>query len=237
MRIFALESSAGPASAAIAEDGKLLAEFYINTRLTHSQTLMVLAENAMKLTGSSPGGIDAFAVANGPGSFTGVRIGVSCLKGLAFGRDVPCVGVSTLRAMAENLRGADCVACAVMDARVGQVYNALFSIKGGVVTRLTEDRALPVDALREECARFGSELVLVGDGAALCHETFKAFGARLAPENIRYQRASGVASAAWEMIAAGETVTAEALRPAYLRLPQAERELRAKGGASGAATR
>ncbi len=233
MRIFALESSAGPASAALTEDGKLLAEFYMNTRLTHSQTLMVMAEHLLRLTGTDLKAVDAFAVANGPGSFTGVRIGVSCLKGLAFGQDVPCVGVSTLRAMAENLRHEDCVVCAAMDARVGQVYNALFRAENGTVARLTEDRALPLDALREECAQFGNQLVLVGDGAALCYETFRTFGARLAAEGARYQRASGVALAAAEMIEAGEYVSAEALRPAYLRLPQAERELKAKQAAGG----
>lgn len=233
MRIFALESSAGPASAALTEDGKLLAESYLNTRLTHSQTLMVMVENILRLTGIDLSEVDAFAVANGPGSFTGVRIGVSCLKGLAFGRDVPCVGVSTLRAMAENLRHEDCVACAVMDARVGQVYNALFRVENGMISRMTDDRALSVDALREECARFGNQLVLVGDGAQLCYEMFRTFGARLAAEGARYQRASGVAFAAAELLAAGESVSAEALRPAYLRLPQAERELKAKQTAGG----
>lgn len=233
MRILALDSSAGPASAALLEDGKLIAEFYMHTKQTHSQTLMPMLEQVLRLTGVSLGDVDALAVSNGPGSFTGVRIGVACIKGLAMARDIPCAAVSTLRAMAENLRHENCVICAVMDARVGQVYNAIFEARNGEITRLTEDRALTITELQEECAAYGDKLVLVGDGAVLCHKAFREFGARIAVENARYQRASGVALAAAELVKIGKTVSGEALRPAYLRLPQAERELKAKQAAKG----
>ena len=144
---------------------------------------------------------------------------------MAMARNIPCAGVSTLRAMAENARGMGGVVCAVMDARCGQVYNAMFRVSGDSVERLCPDRALAIADLYAECAPYGAALLLVGDGAELCHRTFSAFGARLLPPMQRFQRAAGVALAAAET---DETVTADALMPVYLRLPQAERELRKK---------
>ena len=220
MLILALDSSAAPASAALLEDGKILSEFYINTKQTHSQTLMPLVESVLKLT--------CMAVSAGPGSFTGVRIGVSCVKGLSMTRNIPCAGVSTLRAMAENARQLTGIVCAVMDARCGQVYNALFRAEDGKLTRLCDDRALPIAELLEECKTFTEKIYLVGDGAELCYKTFAAIRAELLLPQLRFQRASGVAMAAQEMVESGQTVTPDALMPIYLRLPQAERELKAK---------
>ena len=228
MLILALDSSASPASAALLEDGKILSEFYINTKQTHSQTLMPMVEAVLRLSAKTLDDVDCLAVSAGPGSFTGVRIGVSCVKGLAMARNIPCAGVSTLRAMAENARGMDGVVCAVMDARCGQVYNALFRVENGEIERLCADRALPISELYAECKAYGDKLLLVGDGAALCHKTFSAFGARLLQPQQQFQRASGVAIAAQEQLCAGQTVTPDALMPIYLRLPQAERELKKK---------
>ena len=233
MLILALDSSASPASAALLEDGKILSEFYINTKQTHSQTLMPMAEAVLRLSAKTLDDVDCLAVSAGPGSFTGVRIGVSCVKGLAMARNIPCAGVSTLRAMAENARGMDGVVCAVMDARCGQVYNALFRVENGEIERLCADRALPISELYAECKAYGDKLLLVGDGAALCHKTFSAFGARLLQPQQQFQRASGVAIAAQEQLCAGQTVTPDALMPIYLRLPQAERELKKKQESGG----
>ena len=233
MLILALDSSASPASAALLEDGKILSEFYINTKQTHSQTLMPMAEAVLRLSAKTLDDVDCLAVSAGPGSFTGVRIGVSCVKGLAMARNIPCAGVSTLRAMAENARGMDGVVCAVMDARCGQVYNALFRVENGEIERLCADRALPISELYAECKAYGDKLLLVGDGAALCHKTFSAFGARLLQPQQQFQRASGVALAAQEQLCAGQTVTPDALMPIYLRLPQAERELKKKQESGG----
>ena len=233
MLILALDSSASPASAALLEDGKILSEFYINTKQTHSQTLMPMAEAVLRLSAKTLDDVDCLAVSAGPGSFTGVRIGVSCVKGLAMARNIPCAGVSTLRAMAENARGMDGVVCAVMDARCGQVYNALFRAENGEIERLCADRALPIAELYAECEAYGDRLLLVGDGAALCHKTFSAFGARLLQPQQQFQRASGVALAAQEQLCAGQTVTPDALMPIYLRLPQAERELKKKQESGG----
>ena len=211
MLILALDSSAAPASAALLEDGKILSEFYINTKQTHSQTLMPMVESVLKLTNKTLDDVTCMAVSAGPGSFTGVRI-----------------GVSTLRAMAENARQLTGIVCAVMDARCGQVYNALFRAEDGKLTRLCDDRALPIAELLEECKTFTEKIYLVGDGAELCYKTFAAIRAELLLPQLRFQRASGVAMAAQEMVENGQTVTPDALMPIYLRLPQAERELKAK---------
>lgn len=211
------------------EDGVLLGESFVNTRQTHSQTLLPMAEGLLRALGKKCSDFGVVAVANGPGSFTGVRIGVSCVKGIAMPGDIPCCGVSTLEAIAMPGRYYEgCVICAVMDARCGQVYNALFRADGGKLCRIAPDRALAVSELSLECEAYGEKLILFGDGAALCHETFRSWGARIAPPEIRYQRASSVALLAEEAAKAGKTVSVQELVPSYLRLPQAERELKNK---------
>lgn len=227
MLILAIDSSASPASAAVREDGRLLGEFFVHTKQTHSQTLLPMVENLLRATGKTCGDFDVMAVSSGPGSFTGVRIGVSCVKGLAFPNNTPCCGISTLETIALAGRGYEgCIICAVMDARCGQVYNALFRVENGELSRLTEDRALSVEALSQECGKYGDKVVLFGDGAALCYQAFQRWGARLAPEEIRFQRASSAALAAEKLAVSGHTVPAAELAPVYLRPPQAERELK-----------
>lgn len=232
MRIVALESSAVAASACVMEDDKLLGEFYINTRQTHSQTLLPMVQAVMADTGTSIGQVDCLAVSAGPGSFTGVRIGVASVKGLAFPHDIPCCGVSTLEAMAMNLRQSDCLICAVMDARCAQVYNALFAAGSGKLERLTEDCALSIAQLAEELPawmeKLQKPLILVGDGAGVCAASpdFAGIEKTVAPPHLVMQRASGVAEAARRMVAEGKTVSAAQLAPVYLRMPQAERELK-----------
>lgn len=225
MLVLGIESSAGAASAAVVKDGALLGEFYVNTKQTHSQTLLPMVEALLKNLGLNCGDLDRMAVANGPGSFTGVRIGVACVKGMALPHNTPCCGVSTLEAIAYG--GLACegsVLCAVMDARRNQVYNALFRVEKGKLARLTEDRAISIAQLGKECQEYGENLILFGDGSAICHEAFSQWGARLAPEAVRYQRASSVALLAEHV----PTLEPAALLPTYLRLPQAERELKLK---------
>lgn len=232
MRILALESSAIAASVCVMEEEKILSEFYMNTKQTHSQTLLPMAKTALEYAGLSIKDLDLLAVSAGPGSFTGVRIGVACIKGLAFPQNTPCCGISTLEAMAMNFRQQEGLVCACMDARCGQVYNALFLTGGGAVQRLTEDRALSIEELAKELPQriqeTGKPLLLVGDGAKLCFTSpfFEAIPAQLAPEHLQMQRASGVAEAARRAFERGEIVTPEQLAPIYLRLPQAQRELK-----------
>lgn len=232
MKILAVDTSATAASVAVAEENKLIGEFSINTALTHSQTLIPMIDELLNNTGLSVNDINAVAVNAGPGSFTGVRIGVAAVKGIAFPKNLPCVSVSTLESMAYNMLGNDCIVCSVMDARCSQVYNALFRVKGCTVTRMTDDRALSLTDLKLELQNIREKVVLVGDGAVLCSEFLgsELENIMLAPFNNRIQTASSVAYAAFEKINNGETLTVDELMPVYLRLPQAQRELNKKLG-------
>ena len=232
MKILAVDTSATAASVAVAAENKLIGEFSINTALTHSQTLMPMVDELLKNTGLSVIDIGAVAVNAGPGSFTGVRIGVAAVKGIAFPKNLHCVSVSTLESMAYNMLGNDCIVCSVMDARCSQVYNALFRVKGCTVTRMTDDRALSLTDLKNELQNINEKVVLVGDGAVLCSKFLgeELENIMLAPFNNRIQTASSVVYAAFEKINNGETVKADELMPVYLRLPQAQRELNKKLG-------
>ncbi len=221
MITLALESSAITASVALDINGRITEEF-INSGLTHSTTLMPLVEKLLKKEGIKPTEIDLFAVAAGPGSFTGIRIGIATVKGLAFGTGKETVGVSTLEAMAVLHTGCGSKVCALMDARLGQYYNAVFDCTEGR-TRLTEDRALSGEEIAAEITSDGKPVLLVGDGARKFAETFD--GNFVLPEGDEvYQRAKGVAILAREKT----PVSPQMLLPEYLRLPQAERELKKK---------
>ena len=226
MLILAFETSAKAASVALMEDNKLLGESYQNTGLTHSQTLMIMAEDLLKQCGKTVADVTAVAVAEGPGSFTGVRIGVAAAKGFAWGAEIPCFGVSTLEAMAETLGIYEGHICACMDARRSQVYNALFLADGGVPERISEDRAISLADLKNDLEHIDGPIFLVGDGAALTCKTLAGEipGLILPPEHRVHQRAVGVALLAVKKIAAGEAGDGNALVPNYLRLSQAERE-------------
>lgn len=225
MKILAVECSAGPASVAITEGDKVLAHSFKNLKLTHSETLLPLVEETLKGAGLTLNDIDAFAVAAGPGSFTGVRIGIALIKGLALPKNTPVAEVSTLAAMAALHKGTDCLLCPVMDARCNQVYNALFRISGGEITRLTPDRALLCDELKKELEEnyLGEKIIIMGDGTNVFFPYAKDF-AKMADEKLLFQDAVGVA------MAAAEFKPPQEINPIYLRLPQAERELKLKRG-------
>ena len=226
MLILAFETSAKAASVALTEDGKLLGESYQNTGLTHSQTLLVMAEDLMKQCGRTVSQITAVAVAEGPGSFTGVRIGVAAAKGFAWGGEAPCYGVSTLEAMAETLGIYQGYVCPCMDARRNQVYNAIFYVNQGKRERVREDRAIALADLAEELKALKEPIFLVGDGSVLAYRTLSGEISNLVlpPEHRMHQRAVGVALLAEQKIDAGEPGDGNALTPNYLRLSQAERE-------------
>ena len=230
MKIIAFETSAKAASVALTDGGKLLAESYQNTGMTHSQTLMVMAQELLKTCGLCPKDVDAVAVASGPGSFTGVRIGVAAAKGFAWGGELPCYGVSTLEAMARNLGIWQGYVVPAMDARRSQVYTAIFHAQKGVLTRLEEDMAISLEELREKIKNFEESIFLVGDGALLCYNTLleEVPALVLPPEHRMHQRAAGVALAAQAMADAGDPGKAAELTPNYLRLSQAERERAAR---------
>ena len=226
MKILALESSATAASVALCEDEALIAQSFRDTGLTHSQTLLPMTEELLAHCGLTVADLDLIAVAAGPGSFTGLRIGVATAKGLAWAAQLPCAGCSTLEAMAWNLAGLDGELCAAMDARRHQVYHARLRAENGTITRLTEDRAIALEDLIEELRGTETTQIVLGDGAQLCCEALTAAGipARLAPPNLRQQTAWGVARLGLELAKAGRTVPPEELVPVYHRLSQAERE-------------
>ncbi len=231
MKILAVDSSAKSASVAVSENGRLISECFVNNALTHSRTLMPMVENALSQADMSLKDINALCVNVGPGSFTGIRIGVAAVKGLAACDEIPCAGVSTLESIAYNFADEECIVCAAMDARCNQVYTAIFRCEGGKVIRICDDKAITIDELGNELSGYNERIYLAGDGAELC---FRAFGeklsnARLAGENRRYQRAFGAALAAENK---NEFIDSALLAPVYLRLPQAERELKLKKGES-----
>ena len=231
MKILALETSAKAVSAAVVEDGVPLASAYQNLGLTHSVTLMPLVDTMLKNAGLQLQDIGCVAVAHGPGSFTGLRIGVSAAKGLAWTLDVPCCGVSTLEGMAQNAAMFNGLIICAMDARRSQIYHALFSCKNGVITRVSSDRAIGLDELCKELQPQTDDKMVVGDGASLCHTYLTEHGidCRLAPPESVMQNAVGVGLVACRMAAKGETISPRDLVPIYLRLSQAERERLAKG--------
>ncbi len=227
MNILSVECSAGAASAAVSCDGKILGEVFTNTALTHSRTLMHCVDAALKCAEIPFDAIDAFAVSSGPGSFTGIRIGCATIKGLAAAQEKPCVPVSTLEGIAFALHGMECVACAVMDARCGQVYTASFDCDGGF-TRLCPDQAIPIEELGAFLKKIEKSIFFIGDGAVLCYNKLKdtLANAHLAPENIRYQRAGNICLLAHSRYEGGGAVPLDQLTPTYLRLAQAQRELK-----------
>ena len=224
MKILAVDTTAKAASVCLAQEEKIIGSFFIDTALTHSRTLMPMIEALFSNTETKPEELNAIAVNAGPGSFTGVRIGVAAVKGLAFAHSIPCVSVSTLESMAYNCLGGDCVVCAVMDARCSQVYNAIFRVKGDKIERLCDDRALSIEELDEELSSMDKPIYLVGDGYSITEKGFKKTKISFVPERMRVQSAYSVACCALIKYNSGNTLTDSELVPIYLRPSQAERE-------------
>lgn len=226
MKILAVDSTAKTATVALCDDRTMLAEFTLNNGNTHSETLLPMIESMLNAFGMKPHDVDLFACSAGPGSFTGVRIGVATVKGLAFGSGRPAVGVSTLEALARNLDFGDDaskIICPVMDARRGQLYTARFVRRGSELERLTPDRAISYTEFENETLPLG-KVWLCGDGYGLVHGLMPEGTVYDTPGPLRYQSAYSVALSAWLAYRRGEYGDADALRPVYLRLSQAERE-------------
>ena len=231
MKILALETSAKAVSVAVAEDGKILCSRFANDGQTHSVTMMPMLDEMLHVSGMTLDDMEAIAVSHGPGSFTGLRIGVSAAKGLAWAKGLPCCGVSTLEAMAENGRHFEGLVIGAMDARRDQIYNALFLCRGGKMERLTPDRAIGLNELLAEIKNRPEAKLVVGDGAELCYNYLTENGVlcQRLPGDQGLQSAEGVGKVACAMAAQGQLVSPQQLNPVYLRLSQAERERLAKG--------
>lgn len=223
MKILAVDTSSAVASCAITDGDKLVAERILNNKMTHSQTLMPMIEAMFKESELSLSDIDLFAVANGPGSFTGLRIGVSAVKALAHSVNKPCTGVSTLEAMAYNLVYSPYLVCPIMDARRGEVYTALYRFNSDRAETIISDTAMPAAEIAEEIKRLGEKAVFLGDGVPVHRECIKNIlkeNAIFAPVHLNAQRASSCAYAAQNK----EQIKYSMLAPVYLRKSQAERE-------------
>ena len=232
MIILGIECSAVSASCAAIKDGETIATAFTNVKLTHSETLMPMVENMLASAKLNINDIDCFAISHGPGSFTGIRIGISAVKGMAAAKNKPCIGVSTLEAMAYMHKDFDGIICSLMDARCNQFYNGIFRINKGEIERLCEDRALLFEEICEDIAKnYSNETILaVGDGAKLfCQKasnTNLLQNIKCGAENNILQQATGVVLLAENEYNKGKAISAEVLLPFYLRLPQAERELK-----------
>lgn len=227
MKILAIDTTAKTATGAICADNTPLASFQVTGGFTHSETMLPEIDGLFSKTGLTPDDIDLFAISSGPGSFTGVRIGAALIKGLAFGKGKPCVGVSTLEALCRNgaTLGGDFIACAVMDARRGQLYNAIFSCRDGKLSRLCEDRLISADDLSRELSEYGEPVYFFGDGYEIAKKAFPA--AKDTPHELIAQNGVSVAAVALEKYTSAEDKTAfsdVSLSPSYLRASQAERE-------------
>lgn len=223
MKILALDSTATVASVALCEDTRLLGEYTVNNGNTHSETLLPMVESLLSLFSLTANDIDLFAASAGPGSFTGVRIGAATLKGLAFDTQKPCIGVSTLEALAKNLDIVNGLVCPVMNARRGQVYTALFRMKDSVAERLTPDSAIAITELDSLLATYDEPVYLCGDGYGITAERL-THPILPTPERLRHQSAYAVAQTAWAAYLAGVRTSDIEMSPSYLRPSQAERE-------------
>lgn len=219
--LLSMDSSAVTASVALTDGDEIIKSEFVNSGLTHSETLLPMITRVMD--GRKYSELDGIAITAGPGSFTGVRIGVATVKGLAFNDDIPCYSVSTLEAIAYNFVDKNAVVCAVMDARRMQFYNALFKVQNGKVERLCDDRAISIEDLRNELKQY-DKVIIAGDGTKLCFQNIELENCTLADDDRIYQNAVGVAKAAKNKNA----ISPKALMPVYLRQSQAERELKLK---------
>lgn len=230
MKILSIDTSAKVSTVSIVSEDKVICEYSVNLNFTHSQTIMPMCDEILKTTQISLSDIDAFGVCTGPGSFTGLRIGISAIKGMAYALNKPCISVSTLDALSYNMLDFDGIICCVMDARCNQVYNAIYENNNSNLQKITQDRAVIIDDLLVELKLLKKNIILVGDGADLCYNKFKDTlpNIRMASVSNRYQKASSVGLACVKKYNDNLLVSANDLMPEYLRLPQAQRELIAK---------
>lgn len=226
MIVLAFDSTAKAASVAVCDGEKLLALYNIDNGLTQSELLLPMAENMLKCLKLDFSDVGLLACSVGPGSFTGVRIGVSLVKGIAFGKNIPCVAVSTLDELAENLAGLDGIIAPCMDARRKQVYNALYRGKDGKLEKLTQDRAISISELAEELRNYGEPIYLSGDGYEVAKSGLSELGVSVkdTPELLITENAFSVAKVALRKFEKGEYGNDLDIAPTYLRMPQAERE-------------
>ena len=227
MITLAFDSTAKIASVAVTDGERLLSIYSVNNGLTQSELLLPMAEDALRELRLSFSDVELLAASVGPGSFTGVRIGTALVKGLAFGKNIPCASVSTLEALAENLSGINGIIVPAMDARRSQLYTAVFEYRDGKLTRLTEDMAISISELADILKNYGGrDIYVVGDGYSVATAELARLGIKLCetPILLRDENAYSVARVAVRLHSEGKTTNDITHLPTYLRVPQAERE-------------
>ena len=227
MKILAFDTSAKTASVAVCDGGNILGVSNIDNGLTQSELVLPMAEALLSQLKMSFADVELYAVTVGPGSFTGVRIGTALVKGLAFGKDIPCVALSTLDGLCENVAGLCGVIVPCMDARRNQVYTATYISDDSGINKLTEDRAIPIEQLANELKEYENQpIYLVGDGYESTKNALAALGVKTenTPELLLNENAFSLCKLAYRKYKAGEYTTDTAITPTYLRMPQAERE-------------
>lgn len=232
MKILAFDSSGLVASVAILEEEQLIAEYTLNYKKTHSQTLLPMLDEIVKMTELDLNEIDAIAVAAGPGSFTGLRIGSATVKGLGLALNKPIVSVPTLEGIAYNLYGTDALICPMMDARRKQVYTGLYEFNGKKFQIIADQTACPVEEILDRCNEFGRKVIFLGDGVPVYQDMIKdkiQVEYDFAPAHMNRQRAGALGMRAFDYIREEKLESAAEYAPVYLRKSQAERELEAKG--------
>lgn len=231
MKILGIDSSGLVATVALQSDDILVGEYTIHNQKTHSQTLLPMIQDMLKLADVQVEELDAIAVASGPGSFTGLRIGAATAKGLGQALDIPLVAVSALEGLAYNLAGADALICPMMDARRNQTYYGIYDVSGDLPNAVVEQEVAPIETVFEKIHKIGKEIIFIGDGVPvfagrLSEETGLRY--RLGADSVRYQRASSITALGRKYFELGKTIPAKQFAPTYLRQSQAERELQKK---------
>lgn len=226
MKILAIDSSAQVASAAIVTEQGCLAEYTVNHKKTHSQTLLPMIDEILRMTENEGSDIDAIAIAAGPGSFTGLRIGAATVKGLAMVWDVPVIPVSTVAALACNVAGTPDVVCPLMDARRSQVYTGLYGFRGSTLVEYSAAECVGIAAVIDKVNAIGRKTVFLGDADLFADTLAKSVTVpyETAPFHLAKQRAAAVGWLGLSLYREGNYVSAEEFAPTYLRISQAERE-------------
>ncbi len=227
MKLLALDSSGMVASVAIVTEEGLLAEYTVDYKKTHSQTLLPMLDIIVKMVELDLQTVDGIAVAAGPGSFTGLRIGSATAKGLGLALEKPIIGVPTLEGLAYNLFGTDKLICPMMDARRRQVYTGLYEFAGEELRVISEQKALAVEELIEEINALGREVIYLGDAVAVYQDLIREktrVGYRLAPVHLCKQRAGAIGALGLQYFKQNRIESAADHEPVYLRVSQAERE-------------
>ncbi len=233
-KILSIDTCLNSCSVAIHEEGKLIGESFLDVGLTHSETLVPMVQFLLNSAGMTVNDIDVLGVTSGPGSFTGLRIGMATVKGLAFASDIPCVTISSLHALALGAACLDGIVCPCIDARNNQIYNAVFKAHGGKIERIVKNRAINIDDFVDKVGEYEDKIIFIGDGAQMCYNNaikiFNKDNMLYFSEEFSRIRAGKIGGEIFKRYKSGIKYSYEEIVPEYIKLSQAERMLKSKDG-------